>query len=59
MTRIWARPADKRTDLIAALSRLIQARLIAERDQALDEIDTSQWRWPSHIRPDWTNWTKP
>jgi len=45
----FARPADKHTDLVAALSRVLRARLIAERDQVLDEIDTSQSRWSSQL----------
>ena len=45
------RPTGKHADLIAALSRVLRARLLAERECLLDEIDASQWCWPSHLSP--------
>ena len=40
--------STKRSDLIAALQRVIKAHLRAERRTLLTELDGSGWAWSSH-----------
>lgn len=39
----------KHADLMVALSRLLRARLLADREQVLDEMDADQRLWSSQL----------